>query len=68
MSTTRERLLRAIERIGKTEVERSIKLAVTVRAIDNWYAGSGLKTVEKLIEAGVLIINDEAKPADSITA
>jgi hypothetical protein len=66
MSDTRERILRAIERLGPTEVERARKIGFTVRAIDNWYAGEGLRTVERLVEAGVLrIVETSEEPAST---
>ncbi len=56
MSDTRTKILNVIEQMGSTEEERARKIGVTVRTIDNWHAGDGLKTVEKLVDAGVLHI------------
>ena len=54
MTTARERFLKAIEQLGTTEAERAQKLGFTVRTLDNWCAGKGLKTLEKLIDAGIV--------------
>lgn len=66
MTTTRERFLKAVEQLGTTESERAQKLGFTVRTLDNWCAGKGLKTLEKLIEAGVVQIVElpHEHPAD----
>lgn len=67
MTTTRERFLKAVEQLGTTESERAQKLGFTVRTLDNWCAGKGLKTLEKLIEAGVVQIVElphDRTPAD----
>jgi lambda repressor-like predicted transcriptional regulator len=66
MSDTRERFLKAIERLGTTEAERARKLGFTVRTLDNWYAGKGLKTLERLIDAGVVQVaeHQDHHPAD----
>lgn len=59
MNDTRERILKAIERLGTTEAERAKKIGFTVRLIDYWQTGKGLRTVERLVEAGVLQIVDQ---------
>lgn len=66
MSDTRAKILSVIEQMGTTEQERARKIGVTVRTIDNWHAGEGLKTVEKLVDAGVLSI--PCVPSKEITA
>ncbi len=58
--TFQQRLMRAIERIGKTEAERAKKLGYTTRAIDYWAEGKGLvPTLERLENAGVIHITGE---------
>jgi hypothetical protein len=54
--TTKERLMKAIEPLGKTEAERAQKIGFTVRTLDNWAAGKGLRTLERLEAAGVIRI------------
>ncbi len=54
--TTRDRLKKAIAALGKTEAERAEKIKVTVRTLDNWEAGKGIKTLEKLETAGIIRI------------
>jgi hypothetical protein len=56
MTTTREQILKAIEQLGATEAERAKKIGFTVRTIDKWHAGKGLRTIERLVDAGVLKI------------
>lgn len=68
MNVTRKRILKAIEQLGKTEAERAQKLGLTVRAIDNWYAGKGLRTTEKLIEAGVIQVADQHESPEPVNA
>lgn len=61
--TTRERLKKAIAALGKTEAERAKKVKVTVRTLDNWEAGKGITTIEKLEQAGVIRIVEPDKAA-----
>jgi hypothetical protein len=70
MITTRERILKAIERLGKTEADRAKRIGFTVRSIDNWEAGKGLRTTERLIEAGILQIIETPteQPTENVTA
>lgn len=69
MTSTRERFLKAVEQLGTTEAERAQKLGFTVRTLDNWCAGKGLKTLEKLIDAGVVQVveRQDHTPADITT-
>ena len=60
MSNTREKILKAIEQLGATEAERAKKIGFTVRTIDGWCAGVGLRTVERLVDAGILRVSDTA--------
>jgi hypothetical protein len=69
MTTTRERFLKVIEQLGTTEAERAQRLGFTVRTLDNWCAGKGLKTLERLIDAGVVQIVElprEDHPAEPV--
>jgi hypothetical protein len=59
MGTIHERILRAIEPLGKTEEERARAVKFTVRTLDNWAKGEGLKTLERLEEAGIIHIAGE---------
>lgn len=60
-----ERLMRAIQRLGKTEAERAKKLGYTVRQIDNWEKGEGLaKVLEHLENVGVIAVVDEPVPTE----
>ncbi len=53
----KEKLMRAIKPLGRTEAERAKAIGYTVRTLDNWDAGKGLRTLEKLEAAGVITIN-----------
>lgn len=55
---TRDRLLKAIEPLGKTEEERARKIRFTVRTLDYWASGKGLKTLARLEAAGLIHIVD----------
>ncbi len=59
METLHQRILKAIEPLGKTEDERARALGFTVRTLDNWAKGDGLKTLERLEKAGIIHINGE---------
>lgn len=69
MTTARERFLKAIEQLGTTEAERAQKLGFTVRTLDNWCAGKGLKTLEKLIDAGIVqVVEPQQDHTDPVPA
>jgi hypothetical protein len=65
------RLMRAIERLGRTEAERAARLGYTVRAVDYWAEGKGLAATLKRLE-GVGIIRivefEESIPSDPVNA
>lgn len=53
---TRERLMKAIAPLGKTDEERAARIGVTSRALGYWKANKGLKSIERLEAAGVIRI------------
>lgn len=59
MATLHQRILKAIEPLGRTEDERARALGFTVRTLDNWAKGDGLKTLERLEKAGIIHITGE---------
>jgi hypothetical protein len=61
-TAARERILQAIKKLGPTEAERARKIGFTVRTIDNWEDGLGLRVTVRLIEAGILHVADEPCP------
>lgn len=66
--TTKERLMKAIAPLGKTEAERAKRIGFTVRTLDNWAAGKGLRTLARLEAAGIIRIVEPIEPPDQIAA
>lgn len=64
--TTKERLLKAIAPLGRTDEERAARLGITTRALGYWKAGEGLKAIMRLEAAGIIRIIEpsDEKPAD----
>lgn len=56
---SRQRLIAAIKRLGKTEAEVSKRVGFTVRTIDKWEHGLGLETTVKLIDNGILHVTGD---------
>lgn len=65
---TRERLMKAIAPLGRTDEERAARLGVTTRAIGYWKANKGLKSIERLEAAGVIRIVEPAADQSTNTA
>jgi hypothetical protein len=63
--TTKERLIKAIAPLGKTDEERAARIGVTARTIGYWKNDKGLKNLARLEAAGVIRIID---PSDQIAA
>lgn len=61
--TTKDRLMQAIAPLGKTEAERAKRIGFTVRTLDNWAAGKGLRTLARLEAAGVIRIVEPTEQA-----
>jgi len=53
---TKDRLLKAIAPLGKTDEERAARIGVTPRTIGYWKANKGLKNLARLEAAGVICI------------
>lgn len=58
VQATRDRLLKAIEPLGETDVERAKRIGFTVRTLDYWASGIGLVTLARLEAAGLVHIVD----------
>lgn len=65
MDTLHQRILKAIEPLGRTEDERARKIGFTVRTLDNWAKGDGLKTLERLEKAGIIHIVGECNCSET---